>query len=152
VLEEDGQQLEYELQFRRRYGWANLPAPRSPRNQAMSSQPIDLRVHCGKTGLPPCLLEASDWRICVVGRCAVSFHPDDPIVEFRLLRAQNFAIASVFYFLFWVQFVLIYNLDTRDAANTGRLSRHGCRPGLGSGAMDITVLAPVCAMIVQRRT
>ena len=72
TVEEDGQQLEYQLQCRGRYSWANLPAPRSRGNQAMSSRSIDLRVRCARTGRPyPPLSVASDWRICIVGRCAV---------------------------------------------------------------------------------
>jgi hypothetical protein len=33
-------------------GLANLPTPSSPRNQAVSSRSIDVRVHCAKTGCP----------------------------------------------------------------------------------------------------
>ncbi|QNI36002.1 DHA2 family efflux MFS transporter permease subunit [Edaphobacter albus] len=76
---------------------------------------------------------------------------DDPIIELRLLRYPNFAIASVFYFIFgFGSFAtaamipqMLQSLYGYQAVDAGLV--------LGPGAFVITVLAPVGAQLVQRK-
>jgi DHA2 family multidrug resistance protein len=75
---------------------------------------------------------------------------DDPILELRLLRYPNFAIASVFYFIFGFGLFatttmipqLLQSLYGYRAIDAGLV--------LGPGAFVITLLAPVGAQLVQR--
>jgi DHA2 family multidrug resistance protein len=74
----------------------------------------------------------------------------DPVVELRLLRERNFAISTVFYFLFgFVLFgsttiipEILQSLYGYTATDAGLV--------LGPGALVITFLAPVVAQITQR--
>jgi MFS transporter, DHA2 family, multidrug resistance protein len=76
---------------------------------------------------------------------------DDPIIELRLLRYPNFAIASVFYFVFGFGLFatttmipqLLQSLYGYRAIDAGLV--------LGPGAFVITLLAPVGAQLVQRK-
>ncbi|RZU40463.1 DHA2 family efflux MFS transporter permease subunit [Edaphobacter modestus] len=76
---------------------------------------------------------------------------DDPILELRLLRYPNFAISSVFYFIFGFGLFatttmipqLLQSLYGYRAIDAGLV--------LGPGAFVITLLAPVGAQLVQRR-
>ncbi|HKF05520.1 MAG TPA: DHA2 family efflux MFS transporter permease subunit [Candidatus Sulfotelmatobacter sp.] len=76
-------------------------------------------------------------------------HPD-PVVEIRLLKERNFAIANVYYFLFgFVLFgstvlipQMLQSLYGYTATDAGLV--------LGPGAMVIVVLAPVVVRLVSR--
>jgi len=75
---------------------------------------------------------------------------DDPILELRLLRYPNFAVASVFYFIFGFGLFatttmipqILQSLYGYRAIDAGLV--------LGPGAFVITLLAPVGAQLVQR--
>jgi DHA2 family multidrug resistance protein len=75
----------------------------------------------------------------------------DPVIQLRLLKSRNFAIASVFYFVFGFGLFasttmipqLLQSLYGYRAIDAGLV--------LGPGALVITVLAPVGAQLVQRK-
>jgi DHA2 family multidrug resistance protein len=87
-----------------------------------------------------CLTAAVFWELR---------HPD-PVVDFRMLKVRNFAIANVFYFLFGVGLFasttmipqILQSLYGYRAIDAGLV--------LGPGAFVITLLAPVGAQLVQR--
>jgi MFS transporter, DHA2 family, multidrug resistance protein len=87
--------------------------------------------------------------ICLVIAVIWEWNHTDPIVELTLLRERNFAISSVFYFLFgFVLFgsttmipEILQNLYGYTATDAGLV--------LGPGALVITVLAPIVARITQ---
>jgi DHA2 family multidrug resistance protein len=87
-----------------------------------------------------CLTTAVFWELN---------HPD-PVIDFRLLKVRNFAIANGFYFLFGVGLFasttmipqLLQSLYGYRAIDAGLV--------LGPGALVITFLAPVGAQLVQR--
>jgi len=74
----------------------------------------------------------------------------DPVIEFRLLKTRNFAIANLFYFIFGVGLFasttmipqILQSLYGYRAIDAGLV--------LGPGAFVITLLAPVGAQLVQR--
>jgi DHA2 family multidrug resistance protein len=74
----------------------------------------------------------------------------DPVVELKLLRERNFAVSTIFYFLFgFVLFgsttmipEILQSLYGYTATDAGLV--------LGPGALVITVLAPIVAQITQR--
>jgi DHA2 family multidrug resistance protein len=74
----------------------------------------------------------------------------DPVIEFRLLRSRNFALANLFYFVFGVGLFasttmipqILQSLYGYRAIDAGLV--------LGPGAFVITMLAPVGAQLVQR--
>ena len=76
-------------------------------------------------------------------------HPD-PVIDLKMLKVRNFAIANVFYFLFGVGLFasttmipqLLQSLYGYRAIDAGLV--------LGPGALVITFLAPVGAQLVQR--
>lgn len=77
-------------------------------------------------------------------------HQPDPIIDLRLLRTRNFALACCLYFLFGFGLFgsttmipqLLQTLYGYSAINAGLV--------LGPGAFVITLLAPLCAQLVQR--
>jgi DHA2 family multidrug resistance protein len=87
-----------------------------------------------------CLTMAVFWEL----------HAADPVVDFRMLKVRNFAIANVFYFLFGVGLFasttmipqILQSLYGYRAIDAGLV--------LGPGAFVITLLAPVGAQLVQR--
>jgi len=87
---------------------------------------------------------------CLVGAVFWELHVPDPVIDFRLLKARNFAIANVFYFLFGFGLFstttmipqLLQSLYGYRAIDAGLV--------LGPGAFVITLLAPVGAQLVQR--
>jgi MFS transporter, DHA2 family, multidrug resistance protein len=87
-----------------------------------------------------CLVTAVFWEL----------HHPDPVIEFRLLKVRNFAIACVFYFVFGVGLFasttmipqILQSLYGYRAIDAGLV--------LGPGALIITFLAPVSAQLVQR--
>jgi MFS transporter, DHA2 family, multidrug resistance protein len=76
---------------------------------------------------------------------------NDPVIEFRLLRSRNFAIANVLYFVFGFGLFasttmipqILQTLYGYRAIDAGLV--------LGPGAFVITLLAPVGAQLVQRK-
>jgi DHA2 family multidrug resistance protein len=87
-----------------------------------------------------CLTAAVFWEL----------HVPDPIIDFRMLKVRNFAIANVFYFVFGFGLFasttmipqILQSLYGYRAIDAGLV--------LGPGAFVITVLAPVGAQLVQR--
>jgi DHA2 family multidrug resistance protein len=93
----------------------------------------------------------------VIGVGCLSFavywelHQKDPVIDFRMLKVRNFAIANVFYFIFGFGLFasttmipqLLQSLYGYRAIDAGLV--------LGPGALVITFLAPVGAQLVQRR-
>jgi DHA2 family multidrug resistance protein len=87
-----------------------------------------------------CLTAAVFWELRV----------PDPVIDFRLLKVRNFAIANVFYFVFGVGLFasttiipqILQSLYGYRAIDAGLV--------LGPGAFVITLLAPVGAQLVQR--
>ena len=75
----------------------------------------------------------------------------DPVIELRLLKSRNFAIANAFYFIFGVGIFasttmipqILQSLYGYRAIDAGLV--------LGPGAFVITLLAPVGAQLVQRK-
>jgi len=88
-----------------------------------------------------CLVTATFWEL----------NQRDPIVDLRLLKTRNFAIANFFYFLFGFGLFasttmipqILQTLYGYRAIDAGLV--------LGPGAFAITLLAPVGAQLVQRR-
>ena len=87
---------------------------------------------------------------CVVAAVFWELRAKDPVIDFRLLKVRNFAIANVFYFVFGVGLFasttmipqLLQSLYGYRAIDAGLV--------LGPGAFVITMLAPVGAQLVQR--
>jgi len=87
---------------------------------------------------------------CIVAAVLWELHTPDPIIDFRLLKVRNFAIANVFYFVFGVGLFasttmipqILQSLYGYRAIDAGLV--------LGPGAFVITCLAPVGAQLVQR--
>jgi MFS transporter, DHA2 family, multidrug resistance protein len=87
-----------------------------------------------------CLTAAIFWEL----------HVPDPIIDLRLLKVRNFAIANTFYFIFGFGLFasttmipqLLQSLYGYRAIDAGLV--------LGPGALVITFLAPVGAQLVQR--
>ena len=87
-----------------------------------------------------CLSAAVFWEL----------HYPDPVIDFRMLKARNFAIANVFYFIFGFGLFasttmipqMLQQLYGYRAIDAGLV--------LGPGAFVITLLAPVGAQLVQR--
>ncbi len=87
-----------------------------------------------------CLTAAVFWEL----------NQKDPIIDFRMLKVRNFAIANVFYFVFGFGLFastamipqLLQSLYGYRAIDAGLV--------LGPGAFVITLLAPVGAQLVQR--
>jgi DHA2 family multidrug resistance protein len=75
----------------------------------------------------------------------------DPVIEFRLLRSRNFAVANMLYFVFGFGLFasttmipqILQTLYGYRAIDAGLV--------LGPGAFVITLLAPVGAQLVQRK-
>ncbi len=78
-------------------------------------------------------------------------HEPDPVIDLRLLKNRNFAIANVFYFIFGFGLFgtttmipqMLQTLYGYRAIDAGLV--------LGPGALVITLLAPIGAQLVQRR-
>jgi DHA2 family multidrug resistance protein len=95
------------------------------------------------------------WMFAVAAVCLATAvfwelrHPD-PVIDFRLLKVRNFAIANVFYFVFGFGLFasttmipqILQSLYGYRAIDAGLV--------LGPGAFVITLLAPVGAQLVQR--
>ena len=89
--------------------------------------------------------------VCLVTAIFWELKQKDPVIEFRLLKTRNFAIACVFYFIFGFGLFgsttmipqILQTLYGYRAIDAGLV--------LGPGAFVITLLAPVGAQLVQRR-
>jgi MFS transporter, DHA2 family, multidrug resistance protein len=89
--------------------------------------------------------------VCLVTAVLWELNQKDPVIEFRLLKTRNFAIACFFYFIFGFGLFgsttmipqLLQTLYGYRAIDAGLV--------LGPGAFVITLLAPVGAQLVQRR-
>ncbi|HEX3891581.1 MAG TPA: DHA2 family efflux MFS transporter permease subunit [Terracidiphilus sp.] len=97
---------------------------------------------------------ARTFAIAVVALAAAIFwelRQSDPVIQLRLLRSRNFAIANLFYFVFGVGLFasttmipqILQTLYGYRAVDAGLV--------LGPGAFVITILAPVGAQLVQRK-
>ena len=88
--------------------------------------------------------------VCLVAAVLWELHTPDPIIDFRLLKVRNFAIANVFYFIFGVGLFasttmipqMLQSLFGYRAIDAGLV--------LGPGALVITFLAPIGAQLIQR--
>ena len=88
--------------------------------------------------------------VCLVAAVFWELKQKEPVIEFRLLRTRNFAIACVFYFVFGFGLFgsttmipqILQTLYGYRAIDAGLV--------LGPGAFVITLLAPVGAQLVQR--
>jgi DHA2 family multidrug resistance protein len=86
-----------------------------------------------------------------IGTIVWELYVKDPIVDFRLLRSRNFAIAAALLFIFGVGLFgtttlipqMLQSLYGYRAIDAGLI--------LGPGALAITILAPVSAQLLQRR-
>ena len=87
---------------------------------------------------------------CLGGAVFWELRQPDPIIDFRMLKVRNFAIANVFYFVFGFGLFasttmipqILQSLYGYRAIDAGLV--------LGPGAFVITLLAPVGAQLVQR--
>lgn len=88
--------------------------------------------------------------LCLTAAVVWELKQRDPVIEFRLLRIRNFAIANLFYFIFGFGLFasttmipqILQTLYGYRAIDAGLV--------LGPGAFVITLLAPVGAQILQR--
>ena len=88
--------------------------------------------------------------MCLAAAVLWELRQPDPVIDFRLLKKRNFAIANVFYFVFGFGLFasttmipqILQSLYGYRAIDAGRV--------LGPGALMITLLAPVGAQLVQR--
>jgi MFS transporter, DHA2 family, multidrug resistance protein len=88
--------------------------------------------------------------IALVAAIIWELRQPDPVVEIRLLKERNFALANMFYFIFgFVLFgstvlipQMLQSLYGYTATNAGLV--------LGPGALVIVVMAPLVARMVQR--
>jgi DHA2 family multidrug resistance protein len=100
-------------------------------------------------GSPTILMLAFTAAITLAIAIFWEWNHDDPVVELKLLKDRNFALATVFYFLFgFVLFgsttmipEILQTLYGYTATDAGLV--------LGPGALVITFLAPVVARLVQ---
>ncbi len=75
----------------------------------------------------------------------------DPVIDFRLLKIRNFAIANFFYFLFGVGLFASTTLIPQMLQSLYGYRAIDAGLVLGPGAFVITLLAPVGAQLVQRK-
>jgi DHA2 family multidrug resistance protein len=88
--------------------------------------------------------------VCLSTAVVWELHHPDPVIDFKLLKIRNFAIANLFYFVFGVGLFasttmipqILQTLYGYRAIDAGLV--------LGPGAFVITLLAPVGAQLVQR--
>ena len=88
---------------------------------------------------------------CLAAAVLWELHYPDPVIDFRMLKVRNFAIANVFYFVFGFGLFasttmipqMLQQLYGYRAIDAGLV--------LGPGAFVITLLAPVGAQLVQRK-
>jgi len=89
--------------------------------------------------------------VCLSAAVYWELHTPEPIINLRLLKVRNFAIANVFYFVFGVGLFasttmipqILQSLFGYRAIDAGLV--------LAPGAVVITLLAPLGAQLVQRK-
>lgn len=89
--------------------------------------------------------------LCLGAAIFWELRQSDPVIQLRLLKSRNFAIANLFYFVFGLGLFasttmipqMLQSLYGYRAIDAGLV--------LGPGALVITVLAPVGAQLVQRK-
>lgn len=88
---------------------------------------------------------------CLGGAVVWELNQRDPVIQFRLLKTRNFAIANIFYFVFG--FGLFSSTTMIPEVLQSLYGYRALDAGLvlGPGAFVITLLAPVGAQLVQRR-
>ena len=77
-------------------------------------------------------------------------HIPDPIIDLRLLKVRNFAIASAFYFVFGIGLFASTTLIPQMLQSLYGYRAIDAGLVLGPGALVITFLAPVGAQLLQR--
>jgi DHA2 family multidrug resistance protein len=77
-------------------------------------------------------------------------HTPDPIIDLRLLKVRNFAIAAVFYFVFGIGLFASTTLIPQMLQSLYGYRAIDAGLVLGPGALVITFLAPVGAQLLQR--
>ena len=77
-------------------------------------------------------------------------HTPDPIIDLRLLKVRNFAIASAFYFVFGIGLFASTTLIPQMLQSLYGYRAIDAGLVLGPGALVITFLAPVGAQLLQR--
>lgn len=88
--------------------------------------------------------------VCLTAAVFWELNTTDPVIDFRMLKTRNFAIANIFYFVFGFGLFatttmipqMLQSLYGYRAIDAGLV--------LGPGAFVITLLAPVGAQLVQR--
>lgn len=96
------------------------------------------------------------WMAMIAVACLGSavfweLRQSDPVIDFRLLKIRNFAIACAFYFLFGVGLFASTTLIPQILQSLYGYRAIDAGLVLGPGAFVITVLAPVGAQLVQRK-
>ena len=89
--------------------------------------------------------------VCLTSAVFWELNHADPVIDFRLLKARNFAIASGFYFLFGVGLFASTTLIPQILQSLYGYRAIDAGLVLGPGAFVITLFAPVGAQLVQRR-
>ncbi|MEG9432741.1 DHA2 family efflux MFS transporter permease subunit [Terriglobus sp. ADX1] len=88
--------------------------------------------------------------LCLGSAVIWELRQTDPVIDFRLLKVRNFAIACAFYFLFGVGLFASTTLIPQILQSLYGYRAIDAGLVLGPGAFVITVLAPVGAQLVQR--
>ena len=92
--------------------------------------------------------------VAVVGWITIVFwemRNPNPIIDFRLLKRRNFAIASALFFIFGIGLFGITTLIPQMLQSLYGYRAIDAGLVLGPGALAITVLAPISAQLLQRR-
>lgn len=89
--------------------------------------------------------------VCFTVAVLWELRQSDPVIDFRLLKIRNFAIACAFYFLFGVGLFASTTLIPQILQSLYGYRAIDAGLVLGPGAFVITLLAPVGAQLVQRR-
>ena len=89
--------------------------------------------------------------VCLGSAVFWELRQSDPVIDFRLLKIRNFAIACAFYFLFGVGLFASTTLIPQILQSLYGYRAIDAGLVLGPGAFVITVLAPVGAQLVQRK-
>jgi DHA2 family multidrug resistance protein len=89
--------------------------------------------------------------VCLSSAVVWELKQRDPVIQFRLLKTRNFAIANIFYFVFG--FGLFSSTTMIPEVLQSLYGYRAIDAGLvlGPGAFVITLLAPVGAQLVQRK-
>jgi DHA2 family multidrug resistance protein len=86
-----------------------------------------------------------------IATVAWELYVKDPIIDFSLLKSRNFAIAVTLLFVFGVSLFGTTNLIPQMLQELYGYRAIDAGLVLGPGAFVITLLAPVCAQLLQRK-